>query len=339
METFLEQKYGPVENCVVDKLKRHAYPGAKVTFVNQEDSYTIYHKSLLEVRKQNKTRKRIESPSCGHRGFITVQPGLPDRAQIHTSSDASYITFNVLSVSMGHFNQKDGALMYLDDLSNGNASLEYLEEYEGFRHMKVKLDLQNRSICLSKDTSAVMDDLMQRFVKNILNQNIEYEDCVIFRLKGLYGALDLYKMENSGGLSLILVAKYPPKLVHKRTYEDGKEATERLTSIHGESNAPFDHCFAYKLNISDSVAKTLFSDRDFFQKLRDFGMIHSYGVFSKNAINTISVKMINFDDKQKRKLQDKLCSINHEKNGKSTVAPLAVLFYLFRLIVNIFETS
>ncbi len=318
LKTFLEQKYGPVENCVVDKSKRHPYPGAKVTFVSQDDSYKIYRKSLLEVRKQKKRRKQIESTSCGHKGFITVQPGLPDRAQIHTSSDESYITFNVLSISMGHFNQKDGALIYPDDLSNGNTMLEYLEEYEGFRQNEVTLDLQNRSICLSKETTAIMDPYMQQFA-DILGHYHKQEDCAIFRLKDLYGALDLYKVKNSEGLGLIFVTKYPPKLVRKITDQDMRERNERLTSIRGESNAPFDHCFAYKLNITDSVAKTLFSDKAFFQKLRDFGMIYSNGIFSKNTISTIHVENIDFDNEQERKLEGKICSIKHEKNGKSTV--------------------
>ena len=306
LKTFLIQNYGPLESCEMVNINGTDFPGARVTFRYQRDSFKFYEKSLLEARKQKRTKKKIDTDTCGYKGFIYVQPGLPVRAQIHVSSDESSASFDAHSVSMGHFNDEEGAYHPL----NHNYVVEFLEEYEGFRNTMVTLDLEKRSIRISKETTVYC----RKFGNFIVSSRgcDDVEETLTFSLKGLHGGLELCKDVDYGTFSFILVAKYPPRLVEKKVFSDMKREIKRLTSISDETDAPFGHCFAYRLNISRTVVESLFSNKDFFQKLRDFGMVHTNDITRLNNAKNIQTKIIHYND-FKYEFEKKLRLIHCEK--------------------------
>ena len=328
LKTFLERNYGPLESCTIvttSTIRRNNdndnyFPNAKVTFQYQKDSFKLYNKSLLEVRKQKKTKQKIHAPSCGHNRFIYVQPGLPQRAQIHVSSDKSYVSFDTNSISMGHFDSRstEENSFFIPPSSNNHtnnyhsSSVEFLEEYEGFRNTMVTLDLEKRSIRISKEITGYYRKF-GNFIVSSRGSDDDVEETLTFSLKGLHGGLELCKDVHYGTFSLIFLAKYPPKLVEKQILMSNMtRQVKRLIAITDEIDAPFGHCLAYRLNISRSVVESLFSNIDFFQKLRDFGMIHTHDILCFNNIKNIQTKFIHYND-SKYQFEKKLRFIHCEK--------------------------
>ena len=149
---------------------------------------------------------------------------------------------------------------------------QLLMEFAGFASSKVTLDLKKRILQIKVENDS--DDCYDYGNFQTIIRTIK------FRLKQIQGVLEISVERGlrKEDYSLLFTSVDPPKL-HRVTTKINQitgnvfESTKHLLKL---NDAPFGQCLGFKLNLSQSEALAMISQRtDFSRKLFNFGILRN----------------------------------------------------------------
>ena len=333
LQTFFERNFGPVEQCCITSFQSKRKPNhnlrnnrsnppppAKVTFRSVQSAIKVFGMPLDEARNggSKSAMKLISAQGVAYNGKqnagkLKVYLAVKRIKKMPITEEDVYglsKTLEVSSISLGHWIPEDSGLLFLKgapiEIGKYEDEYEFLEEYSGFQGSQMKLDLRQRLIQIRATV-----DLSGSFLFNLFNEQF---NTITFRLKDIDTYLDLAYDESSDTHCLVFGCKEPPKLYKVEVFNELGYCYEKSTRLTGLEDAPFDHCFGFKISFEQSQLKMLFNNHDKFHcRLQDFGITRAKCF---DDCITLSTKKISYGLKERNDMAHGITSIPNEKLRK-----------------------